>query len=493
MVLDSSSYKILIIDDDEDDFFITNQYIKNIKGYEFEVAWRYDYNGAMEDILSKKYDLYLVDYYLGVKTGLDLMKEAIENKCEEPIIILTGKGTTELDAEAMHAGAVDYLIKGEMDTEKLERCIRHVIEKSKSVRTLRSNEKKFRHIFERSKDSIFLMDSADLVFTDINNATTVLFGYNKEELSGMTLYNLLNNIKDREILHEKLQCGEVEEYEVEMKPKEGELLCCLLSLTKEVDNNGKNFLQGIIHDITTFKKQKQNNIRLEKLGMAERLVRTLAHEVRNPLNNINLSLEQLNEENKSEDDKLYLDIITRNSKRIENLIKELLGASRPEILLQKNDLARILDESLAAAGDRITLRHINLRKEIPEKEFIINADKEQLKIAFLNIIINAVEAMKEKGNISVTLAEIPENYQISITDDGCGISTENLSRLFEPYFTAKKNGLGLGLAATMNILQLHNATVEVQSKIDEGTSFIIQIPIAGEKKEDDINSTNPLV
>lgn len=476
MYQDLSNYKILIIDDDEDDFFITNQYIKNIRGYNFEVAWRYDYKGAMEDINAKKYDLYLIDYYLGARTGLDLMKEAIANKCEEPMIILTGKGTPELDAEAMHAGAVDYLIKGEMDTEKLERCIRHVIEKSKSVRTLRSNEKKFRHIFERSKDSIFLMNTTELIFSDVNDATTQLFSYSKEELSQMTLFNLLSQVSDRDVLHNKLQSGEVEEYEVEMQPKEGEALCCLLSLTKEVDNNGNNFLQGIIHDITELKKEEQNKVRLEKLGMAERLVRTLAHEVRNPLNNINLSLEQLNEENESEDSKMYLDIITRNSKRIENLIKELLGASRPEIILQTNDLAEILEESLGVAADRITLRHIALTKVIPEKKLMIDADKEQLKIAFLNIIINAVEAMEEKGKLSVTLNEAEGNYRVLITDTGSGISSENLARLFEPYFTAKKNGLGLGLAATMNILQLHSATVEVQSKVGEGTTFIIQLP-----------------
>ena len=476
MFSDLSSYKILIIDDDEDDFFITNQYIKNIKGYNFKVAWRYDYKGAIEDILSRKYDLYLVDYYLGAKTGLDLMKEAIANNCEEPIIILTGKGTSELDAEAMHAGAVDYLIKGEMDTEKLERCIRHVIEKSKSVRTLRSNEKKFRHIFERSKDSIFLMDKETHIFTDINDATTKLFGYSKEELLNMTLYSLLSKEEDKEFVKSQLAKGEVEDHEIEMKTCEGELLCCLLSLTKEVDNDGKIFFQGIIHDITELKKAEMNNVRTEKLGMAERLVRTLAHEVRNPLNNINLSIEQLVEDNKSEDATMYLDIITRNSKRIENLIKELLGASRPEILLQTNDLSEILEETLIAAADRITLRHIELEKIIPSKKLMIHADKEQLKIAFLNIIINAVEAMEEKGKLSVKVSELPDNYQVLINDNGCGISSENLSRLFEPYFTAKKNGLGLGLAATMTILQLHNASVEVQSKLGEGTTFSIGIP-----------------
>ena len=476
MIAELNTYRILIVDDDEDDFFITNQYIKNIKGYNLKVEWRYDYKSAMQDVCKKKYDLYLVDYYLGAKTGLDFIKEAFEKKCDEPIIILTGRAAPELDAEVMHAGAVDYLIKGEMDTEKLERCIRHVIEKSVSVRTLKSNERKFRHIFERSKDAVFLIDVETMLFTDVNEAMNLLFGYDSEEIKELSIFELVVNEVDKIMIKNQLQSGEINDKEIQMLTKDEELIFGVLSLSKEIDSNGKAFLQGIIHDITEFKKIEKNNVRMEKLGMAERLVRTLAHEVRNPLNNINLSLEQLMEEIKSEDANLYLEIITRNSKRIETLITELLGASRPEIMLQENDLVEILKESIDAAADRIMLRHIMMDKVFPDKILLINADKEKLKIAFLNIIINAVEAMEENGHLSLKLEELKDEYSLSISDNGCGISEENLSRLFEPYFTAKKNGMGLGLAATMNILKSHNAAIEVTSKLKEGTTFLITIP-----------------
>ena len=476
MFSEQSSYKILIVDDDEDDFFITHQYIKNMKGSKFEVEWRYDYKGAIEDICAKKYDIYLVDYYLGAKTGLDFIKEAVANNCDDPIIILTGKGTPELDAQAMHAGAVDYLIKGEMDTEKLERCIRHVIEKSKSVRTLRSNERKFRHIFERSKDAVFLMNADDFIFREVNDATTELFGFDKGEINAMTLFSLLVNPNAEEEIRKQMIAGEIEDREFEFRTKPGEPLIGIMSLSKETDNNGENFLQGIVHDITSLRKAEKDNVRIEKLGMAERLVRTLAHEVRNPLNNINLSLEQLKDETDSEDSNMYLEIITRNSKRIETLIKELLGASRPEIVLKQDDLKEILEEALTSAGDRLILRHIELIKNFPAGNMAVFADKDQLKIAFLNIMINAVEAMEDHGKLIVALSETADTYRLQITDTGCGISEENLSRLFEPYFTAKKNGLGLGLAATMNILQLHKATVEVKSVLQKGTTFIIDIP-----------------
>jgi len=476
MFLDRSDFKILILDDDEDDFFITNEYIKNISGYNFKVDWTWDYNTAFDSLCQSKYDLYLVDYLLGAKTGLDFVKDAAARKSNDPIIILTGKGNSSIDVEAMHAGAVDYLVKGEMDTEKLARCIRHVMEKRQSLRMLEANEKKFRHIFERSKDAVFIAET-DLKFMEVNSATAELFEYDTEELIHTNLLSLFARKKDEEILQKMLdETGDVDDYEIELKTKTGEIKTCILSLSKETDNRGKAFLQGIIHDITNLKKAEKATLRLEKLGMAERLVRTLAHEVRNPLNNINLSIEQLSTEIETDDYKHYIEIITRNSKRIEGLITELLSASRPEIALQTRKLQDILEESISAAQDRMTLKHMKLHKDLPEEPVFIMADQEKLKIAFLNIIINAIEAMEEnKGELNIVLRIEGSQTSVSITDNGCGITEENLSRLFEPYFTAKKNGLGLGLATTLNILQSHNANVEVQSLPGQGTSFIITL------------------
>ncbi len=117
---------ILIIDDDEDDFFITSEYIKNIdNGYSFNIEWCPSYPEALGKICSSRHDIYFVDFRLGAKNGLDLIKDALENKCEEPMILLTGKGSNEIDIMAMQVGAVDYLIKSELTTEKLERCIRY--------------------------------------------------------------------------------------------------------------------------------------------------------------------------------------------------------------------------------------------------------------------------------------------------------------------------------------------------------------------------------
>src|SRR3954470_14187054 len=102
--------KILIVDDDEDDFLITREYIKNTDSGRFIIDWCYAYNEALAKINRGDYDLYLVDYRLGAKTGLDLLKEAVQSQCDAPIVLLTGEGNQAVDKEAMQIGAADYLI-----------------------------------------------------------------------------------------------------------------------------------------------------------------------------------------------------------------------------------------------------------------------------------------------------------------------------------------------------------------------------------------------
>jgi len=467
--------KILIVDDDEEDFFITSEYIKSIPGYTCTLDWCYKYDEALEHICRGGYDVYFADYRLGIKTGLDLIKDAVGNGCEKPIVLLTGKGNKQIDVEAMQAGASDYLIKSELSTEKLERCIRYTMDRAASLKALKVNERKFRSIFERSKDAVFLSDE-NLVFKDVNYATSELLGFQKEELLNLSLFELFVNAKEVPALQEKLLAdGEVDDKELELFNRGRERKTCILSLTRELNENGTVYLQGILHDITNLKKAEKATLQTEKLGAAGRLVRTLAHEVRNPLNNINLSLEQLAPSLTDDQSVVYLDIINRNSKRIGALISELLNFSRQnEITLERRDLKTVLDESIAMAVDRITLHRIQLEVNYPEGELQILADTEKLKLAFLNIIINAIEAMAEdSGRLSVTVSRPDGKYEVAIADNGSGISEEHLTRLFEPYFTSKRNGLGLGLATTLHIIQSHKATVEVQSKIGEGSRFVL--------------------
>jgi len=467
--------RILIIEDDQDDFLIIEACIKDIPDKAFRIDWCYDYDEALNRISQAGYDIYFVDYLLGERTGLELLQAAKAMGCEDPLVLLTGIGNREVDVQAMTIGAVDFLVKSEINTEKLERCIRYALERSSYIKALRINERKFRSMFERSKDSVFLTGE-DLVFRDVNSATCELFKYSKEDILRLSLYDLFARKEAAEQLKEKLaMIGEVEDLEVELLTRNKERKNCILSISRQAYSSGENYIQGIIHDITNLKRIERATFQIEKLRGTATLLRTLAHEVRNPLTNINLSVEQLKPELNSEDANIYLDIIARNCGRIDTLISELLDLSRPaEISLQRSGLQEIIDSTLSAASDRISLKNIRLERAYPDRPAFVMADREKLKIALLNIVINAVEAVpSQSGVITISIRQEAPHYKVFINDNGGGIPEENISRIFEPYFTSKTNGFGLGLAATWNILQSHRAGIDVNSQLGEGTSFML--------------------
>jgi two-component system, sporulation sensor kinase E len=480
MPLSKPPVRILIIDDDEDDFFITSEYLKQIQEYRLQLDWCYRYNDAVQALSERKYDMYFVDYRLGARTGLDFLKEAMKMGCEEPIVLLTGKGNKDVDIEAMQMGATDYLIKTELNTDKLERCIRYSMERMAYLKALRANEKKYRNIFELSKDAVFIADRK-LSFLDMNHATSILLGYEKDELDGKTLLDLVTDGNDRQTIDKLISNeGEVNDVEIEVITKNEEKKTCIFSATATEDESG-SYYQGLLHDITNLRRAEKANLLIEKLGATGRLVRTLAHEVRNPLNNINMSVEQLLQNENNEESQLFLDIVQRNSKRIGDIITELLDTSRPtDLVFEKFSLQSVIEESIAEAIDRITLQHVTLHTRFCETPCYVMINKEKLKIAFLNIIINAVEAVPPNtGELTIIIENIKDTHVVTIRDNGCGIPEENISRLFEPYFTSKRNGMGLGLAATLNILQSHKANIDVTSVVNQGTSFVISFPKAG--------------
>lgn len=477
---DTTPVKVLIIDDDEDDFFLTESLIKSIDNSNFQVDWSFNYKDAYESILQKKYDLYFIDYYLGAKTGLDLLKESILAGCDDPMILLTGKGNRTVDIEAMRNGAADYLVKADLNLDLIERSIRYSLENGKILKTLKKNELRYRSIFENTKDAIFLTNK-DLYFSILNPSTANILKYSAEELYEKSFYDLIIRSEDKEQLLKELSTKDsVTDYEVVISNKDGEEIYVIFSCHKIDDISDSHYYQAILHDITSIKKAEKALVLSEKLAATDRLARTLAHEIRNPLTNILLSLDNLMQQDSEEEVGNYYQIINRSAGRIGSIISELLDTARPTSLEFKNHiLQEVVEESLLAAKDRILLKKIELNVDFEEDNIVIYGDKEKLKIAFLNIIINAVEAMEEeKGKLNIKIVKNAENkVELYICDNGVGIPKENLIRLFEPYFTAKKSGLGLGLAATLNILQGHKADVDVKSELGEGTQFCITMNI----------------
>ena len=218
----------------------------------------------------------------------------------------------------------------------------------------------------------------------------------------------------------------------------------------------------------------------EKFAATGRIARTIAHEVRNPLTNINLAADQLKSEMLPEDENAshLFEMITRNSNRINQLISDLLNSTKfSELTFTKISVNDLLDETLTEANDRLSLNHIKVIRKYTEGSCDVSVDKERIKIAFLNIIINAVEAMVYKEGSILTLETKDKNdkCQVIITDNGPGLDKDALTRLFEPYFTSKPKGNGLGLTNTQNIILNHKGEISVESTKSKGAVFTITL------------------
>jgi two-component system NtrC family sensor kinase len=231
----------------------------------------------------------------------------------------------------------------------------------------------------------------------------------------------------------------------------------------------------------------QQIMKSEQLATLGQLAAGVAHEINNPLGTISLYtqmvLDDLGKDNDSCRENLA--VVMKQTNRAGRIVKDLLEYARqsePEMrILNINDVVR---KAIAITTHPAELQDISftthLLPELPD----IQGDTDKLQQVFVNIIINAVQVMVEGGTITVStrLAEDGKIVEIEISDTGCGIPQEHLSKLFDPFFSTKKTGegTGLGLSVSLGIIQKHNGTIDVKSKVDEGSIFVISLP-AGEK------------
>jgi signal transduction histidine kinase len=252
---------------------------------------------------------------------------------------------------------------------------------------------------------------------------------------------------------------------------------------QQADKNAEEFREQLELRVAELNKLNTELVELksiEKFAVTGRISRTIAHEVRNPLTNINLATEHLRSEiSPGAETDILLDMITRNSNRINQLISDLLNSTKVSHLdYQKISINDLLDTSLEFAQDRIELKGIKVIKNYALNGCDISVDIQKMNIAFLNILVNAVESMEPNTGILNIKTEQTKDHCIAvISDNGKGMNEEEVTRLFEPYFTTKENGTGLGLTNTQNIILSHKAKIKAQSIPGKGTSFIISLPL----------------
>ncbi len=175
--------KVLLIDDDEEDYILTKYIFDEFKDNQFRLEWVNNFSGGLETIRKNVHDIVLLDYHLGEQTGLELLKLAIAEGCHAPLILLTGQGDKEIDFQAMQAGAADYLVKSELEAPLLERSIRYSLQHARTLEKMQASESKFRSVIQSASDAIFLVNHRGEIIL-WNQAAEKIFGYGEEEILG---------------------------------------------------------------------------------------------------------------------------------------------------------------------------------------------------------------------------------------------------------------------------------------------------------------------
>jgi PAS domain S-box-containing protein len=605
--------RVLLVDDDEDDYIITRDLLCEIGEMDFHLDWVGTYGTALDVMGRGEHDVYLVDFGLGERNGLELLREALASGCTAPIILLTGQGDHEVDIEAMKAGAADYLVKGQIAAPLLERSIRYAIERGQTLRALRNSENQYRRLFDSHPMPMAVYETESLRFLAVNDAAMRGYGYTSDEFLRLTVRDI-TPAEDVRGLVEETSAGmpefgitrtrrhlrkdgssfdvEVTSHEISFGGRTARLAMSnditerkrmesalrkseehfrsltenALDLISVIDLNrniryqspsseralgytpeqlvGKSIFDfvhpddaislgealdsiigspglaysvefrfrhhdrswrlleaigkmpasdsgagGIVvnsRDITERKFLQEQLIQSEKLAALGKLISGIAHELNNPLTSV-IGYTQLVLSQDKIDPGLRerLDVVGREAERARRIVQNMLSFARQHRPSRAGvDLNTLLEMSLDLRAYELGVRNIEVKREFGEIGEIIG-DGHLLQQAFLNIVINAEQALREAGSGGCLLVRTEEKaikssrwIRITIVDDGPGMPEEVASKVFDPFFTTKNvgEGTGLGLSISYGIIKEHGGSISVESSPGHGTAFIIELP-----------------
>ena len=500
--MSAAPIKVLLVDDDEDDYLITRDLVSRVRESRYQLEWINNYNEGLAAIKRGEHDICLLDYRLGERTGLELLRELQSFKARPPIILLTGQGDQEIDIEAMKAGAADYLVKGRLTADTLERSIRFALERIRTQETVRHERDFISGIMETSPSGIVVTDCDGKITFANRRAGEVL---KLSEPAAQTA-NVLNwRVADMDgnllpgqtsLLKNVLVSGEaaLDLHHVIEFP-DGQRAILSSNATPLFTAEGR--IDGMIvtvDDITqrlTLETQLRQSQKMDSLGQ---LAAGVAHDINNVLTIIqgHAGLLLAGAQPDSDAAKSASQIVAA-SDRAAGFIRHLLAFSRKQIyrtkILDLNTVLRNLESLLPRMlGTPITLA-VNYSEQLPN----IAADTALVEQIVMNLAINARDAMPKGGRLVIETSALdldpvsvrrhPEGrtgrfVYLTVTDNGCGMEPGVIHRIFEPFFTTKETGkgTGLGLATVYAAVKQLHGWIEVQSQVGSGTTFKIFLP-----------------
>lgn len=338
----------------------------------------------------------------------------------------------------------------------------------------------YKSFFDNATDAVFIVQPETWCVLDANEYAANLIGISRNDLLGSTLpqfrriFKLLQKTSSPMVLSElSLETPSNPDLMVEVS-------------ARFVKYEGNNLIQAIARDVSEQHALTDKLVQADKLVLLGQLSAGVAHEIRNPLAAVNLNL-QILKRNISEDVAEYNYVATalQGVERISRIVEVTLNFSRPAVPdIQTMSINNLIPSTLELVSSVIKRKDITvdlkLSNELPE----VAADAKQLQQVFINLITNAADAIRAKGNIDIHSYIEPHSRPgdgdyvvVSIKDTGVGIPPEDLPKIFNPFFTRKADGTGLGLPITQRILHQHGGIIDVESTFGEGTTFYVKLPV----------------
>ncbi|MBX2842980.1 MAG: response regulator [Flammeovirgaceae bacterium] len=528
--------KVLLIDDDEDDFLITRDFLDDIPNKDYILEWVSEYKNAMLQIQKENHDVYLVDYHLGEKNGLQIIQESVAKGVSSPFILLTGQGDSETDDRALKAGAVDYLVKGSFSKFDLERSIRYSIEHSKNLRQIqhlnvalekrveeRTNElantvKKLEYTNQNLKDQVRVRKIAEaalresqnlyrsiaknfpngtinvlnreMEFVFVDGRELLELGYETRDLIGKNISSVFTGEKGAYIIQqfEKVFEGQVLNFDVGWDERQYEFHTSPLPGPDEEINQ----ILLVAENITERKKAEEEIRRAlakerELNELKSRFVTMASHEFKTPLSTILSSsslIARYHDEAAQPKRVKHVERIKTNVKHLNRLLNDFLSLGRIEegkiqntpVWTNITEVCEVIKEEIQQMATNT--QEIKLLVEGYKREIFV--DEQLLKNILMNLLSNAVKYSPNGKDVILKLNFESNKVKILVQDHGIGIPEIEQLHLFERFFRAKNTtniqGTGLGLNIVKKYLDLIGGEIEFESKLNEGSKFTVVLP-----------------
>ena len=493
---------VLLIEDDEDDYFITRRLLSQAQVIECDLTWVRTYDEGLEAVLSEPHDVALIDYQLGTRNGLELLREANEQGCSMPMILLTGHGDLEVDLSAMEAGAADYLSKDEIDGPLLERTIRYARERKEAEERIRKQAT----LLDKARDAIIAYDmDGQVVYW--NKSAERLTGWSADEMLGETARDYLYDDDERDKLQKcwaDIESTDEWTGELRQQTRDGDEIVVesRWTLVRRDDGTPESVLV-INTDITERKRLESQFLRSQRMESVGRLVSGIAHDLGNLLVPITLGVKVLEQRHDGDDKTLRtLSMIKNSAERGSDMVDQVLAFARgvegervsvaPETII--NEVRSITDETFPD--------NIDVAAHVEDDLQSIVGDATQIQQVLMNLCVNARDAMPEGGSLTIRAENVilddqdarlnieaePGPYvSIAVSDTGVGMPDDVVDKVFEPFFSTKSEdkGTGLGLSTVYSIVKSHDGFIDIQSEKGVGTTFRVYLPVDEEEIGED--------